>query len=149
MEQLTSTAWPSSRSKPTTQMQWSQAEKRSHGSRSCSGGSPSPGPSAGISSAGETLKSSSSCGSSASSVCSDISSDPCEAILENQKYQSQYFAWLLTVTPGFTHRKRSEAYAANTKTHSGPRLRFLRRRRWGPRIPGNVLSCSENSQILI
>uniref|UniRef100_A0A0E9W6C3 Uncharacterized protein n=1 Tax=Anguilla anguilla TaxID=7936 RepID=A0A0E9W6C3_ANGAN len=52
---MTSTACPSSRSKPTTQMQWSQAENRSHG-KSTGSESSSSGP-IGSSSAGEMLTS--------------------------------------------------------------------------------------------
>lgn len=71
----TSTACPSSRSKPTTQMQWSQEEKRSHGSSNGSGSSSAGGPSTGISSAGETLSV-----SSGSSSWSSSSPDPWKAM---------------------------------------------------------------------
>lgn len=79
---LTSTACPSSRSKPTTQMQCSQAEKRSHGSRgACSDPSSPPGPGGiVISSAGEMLAASWSSRSSGSSTGSPISSEPCSAM---------------------------------------------------------------------
>lgn len=79
---LTSTACPSSRSKPTTQMQCSQAEKRSHGSRAaCSDLSSLPGPGGRvISSAGEMLTASWSSRSSGSSTGSPISSEPCSAM---------------------------------------------------------------------
>lgn len=79
---LTSTACPNSRSKPTTQMQCSQVEKRSHGSRKASSGSSSPPGPGGrvISSAGEMLLASWSSRSSGSSTCSPSSSGPCRAM---------------------------------------------------------------------
>lgn len=81
---LTSTACPSSRSKPTTHMQCSQVEKRSHGSRRASSGSSSPSPPGPggrvISSAGEMLLASWSSRSSGSSTCSPSSSGPCRAM---------------------------------------------------------------------
>lgn len=79
---LTSTACPSSRSKPTTQMQCSQAENRSQGSRRGSSASSSPpGPgSRVISSAGEMLLASWSSRSSGSSTCSPSSSGLCRAM---------------------------------------------------------------------
>ncbi|KAG7226666.1 hypothetical protein INR49_001836 [Caranx melampygus] len=70
------------KSKPTTQMQCSQAEKRSHGKRRASSVSSSPpGPGGNvISSAGEMLLASWSSSSSGSSTCSPSSSGPCRAM---------------------------------------------------------------------
>ncbi|KAK0135878.1 40S ribosomal protein S23 [Merluccius polli] len=76
----------SHRSKPTTHMQCSQAEKRSHGSSGCGSSSPDPssppGPTGSvISSAGETLLASwSSRSSGSSATCSPNSSGPCRAM---------------------------------------------------------------------
>lgn len=92
---LTSTACPSSRSKPTTQMQCSQAEKRSHGSRRAFSASWSPPSADGrvISSAGEMLLASCSSRSSGSSSGSPSSSGPCRAMASRRRHAGTLECW--------------------------------------------------------
>ena len=92
---LTSTACPNSRSKPTTQMQCSQAENRSQGNRRASSASSSPPSPDGsvISSAGEMLLASWSSRSSGSSSCSPSSSEPCRAMATGQTHTAALECW--------------------------------------------------------